>query len=151
MIKIKSFEKNQTLHLIEIASQLPQFAPGASKDIEKDLGNPELQTIIAEKEERVVGFLTFILKGVSAELRWLAIDKNFQGKSAGTFLMKYFLNLMEEKKIKIIEVAVLASTVNFQPFENTRRFYEKFGFKEIRIDNDYYGPGDDRGIMRKEL
>jgi ribosomal protein S18 acetylase RimI-like enzyme len=64
--------------------------------------------------------------------------------------MEHFINEVKDKA-ESIEIAVLASTVDFPSFAKTRRFYEKFGFKEVRIDRDYYAPGDDRGIMRLDL
>ena len=59
-----------------------------------------------------------------ATIEELVINKNFQGKSYGTILLNYGIQLARNQKCDVIEL-----TSNFSR-ENAHRFYEKNGFKK---------------------
>lgn len=138
-------------HLVEIVRSLPEyFLPEHLGDIEADIRKDE--NLAAEIDNKVMGFINYrVASSDLAEIQWMAISPKVQSKGIGSDLMTEFITQMQNQGIKVIELSTIASSDNFEPYKRTRKFYEKFGFKEIRIDKDYYGPGDDRGIMRKEL
>lgn len=150
-IQIRKSRSEDLDQLVSIIRLLPEyFLPGYLPEIENDVRKDE--NLVAELENKVAGFINYkIITPDLAEVQWMAISPGVQGKGIGSALMDEFTNQIRKLAIKAIELSTIASTDNFEPYQRTRKFYEKFGFKEIRIDKDYYGPGDDRGIMRKEL
>jgi len=150
-IILKSAPLEDRGQIMEIIKTLPKyFLPAYWPEIEDDVKNQP--NISAYSDRNIVGFVDYKIHSPDlAEILWMAVSPNFQGQGLGSILMKEFLKQMKDKKIKAIELSTVASTDNFELYKGTRRFYEKYGFKEIRIDKDYYGPGEDRGIMRLEL
>ncbi len=150
-IILKSAPIEDRGQIMEIIKTLPKyFLPGYWPEIENDIRNQ--LNISAYSDNDIVGFINYKIHSLNlAEILWMAVSPNIQSKGIGSILMDKFLKQIKDKKIKVIELATIASTDNFELYKGTRHFYEKYGFKEIKIDKDYYGPGEDRGIMRLEL
>ena len=150
-IALKSAPLQDRGQIMEIIKTLPKyFLPAYWSEIEDDVKNQP--NISAYSDNDIIGFINYKIRSPElAEILWMAVSPNFQGQGLGLILMDEFLRQMRDKKIKTIELSTVASTDNFELYKGTRRFYEKYGFKEIRIDKDYYGPREDRGIMRLEL
>lgn len=150
-IILKSTPLEDRGQIMEIIKTLPKyFLPEYWPEIEDDIKNQ--LNISAYSDNDIIGFINYKIHSPnSAEILWMAVSPNIQSKGLGSILMNEFLKQMKDKKIKAIELSTIASTDNFELYKDTRRFYEKYGFKEIKIDKDYYGPGEDRGIMRLEL
>ena len=150
-IILKSAPIEDCGQIMEIIKTLPKyFLPEYWPEIENDIRDQ--LNISAYSDNNIIGFINYKIHSPNlTEILWMAVSPNIQSKGLGSILMNKFLKQMKDKKIKVIELATIASTDNFKLYEGTRRFYEKYGFKEIKIDKDYYGPGEDRGIMRLEL
>jgi ribosomal-protein-alanine N-acetyltransferase len=150
-IILKSAPIEDRGQIMEIIKTLPKyFLPTHWPEIEDDVKNQA--NISAYSDKNIVGFINYQIHSPDlAEILWMAVSPGIQGQGLGSTLMDEFLKQMKDKKIKAIELSTIASTDNFEFYKGTRRFYEKYGFKEIKIDKDYYGPGEDRGIMRLEL
>lgn len=149
---LRESRSGEELVILEIIKSLPDyFRPDALPEVEANLKKGGAVTLMADEGGAVVGFLTY--RQTTAELAnllWMAVRSDFQKQGIGRLLMEEFLSRMKSAGIKIIELETLASTTNFAPYEATRRFYGKFGFREVKIDKDFYAPGDDRAIMRLE-
>jgi ribosomal protein S18 acetylase RimI-like enzyme len=150
-IILKSAPPQDRDQIMEIIKTLPKyFVPAHWPEIEDDVKNQE--NISAYYGNNIIGFVNYKIHSPDmAEILWMAVSPNIKSRGLGSILMNEFIKQITDKKIKAIELATIASTDEFKPYEGTRRFYKKHGFKEIRIDKDYYGPGEDRGIMRVEL
>jgi ribosomal protein S18 acetylase RimI-like enzyme len=122
------------------------------EEIEEDLRDSATKLFVSKSSGLIQGFLAYkILSSNKAELTWMATRSDTQSKGIGSDLMKVFLNTLKESGVETVEVITIASTDPFPPYQATRRFYQKFGFREVRIDKDHYGPGSDRGIMQLVL
>jgi ribosomal protein S18 acetylase RimI-like enzyme len=137
--------------MVTIVKKLPAyFVPEYVKDVEEDIRSQK--SILAISDDKILGFINYkVHSPKKAEILWMAVDPTIQSQGVGTLLMNDFLGDMQNQHIKVVELSTIASSDRSAEFQKTRRFYEKFGFKEVRIDKDYYGPGDDRGVMKKEL
>lgn len=72
------------------------------------------------------------------DLYWIVIDPTRQGSGLGTSLMKEMSRRIEGRaKVVLIETS---SRPDYAP---TRSFYLKHGYRQIGIEVDHYGPGDD--------
>lgn len=150
-IQIRQSKSKDLDYLVEIVISLPEyFLPQYLDEIEGDIKKDE--NLIAQIDDKAAGFINYKVASPDlVEIQWMAMSPEVQGKGIGSSLMAEFIARMQNQGIKTIELSTIASSDDFEPYKRTRKFYEKFGFREIRIDKDYYGPGDDRGIMRKEL
>jgi len=139
--------------ILEIIKRLPEhFIPESLIEIEEDLHEQAVIKRVYKKNAEVVGFVLYkIEKNQLGEILWLGVDPAHQKQGVGKRLIQYVLDDMKNNKVEEVNIAVIASTVDFEPFNRTRKFYESFGFSEARIDKDYYGPGDDRSIMSLKL
>jgi ribosomal protein S18 acetylase RimI-like enzyme len=53
-----------------------------------------------------------------------------------------------------LEVDTVADNVEYEPYAETRRFYRAMGFQDVRVDEKFWGEGNDRYdrlVMRKDL
>lgn len=151
-MNIRDFFVEDIPALLAIIKSLPDyFTSEAVLDIEKDLRDVRTRTLVSEEDGDAVGFLSYRIDGAEAELLWIAVRPSSRGAGVGSALMKKLLEEIMDKNVKSAWLATLASTTPFPPFESTRKFHEKFGFREERIDKNHYGPGDDRVIMRKNI
>ena len=88
-----------------------------------------------------IGFISIIINyqlhhaDKVATIEELVIDKKYQGKSYGTLLLKYAIEIAQNQKCDVIEL-----TSNFTR-EDAHKFYEKNGFEKssykFKIDLKY--------------
>lgn len=150
---VRDSTPQDNLAVIAIAKSLPDhFTTEAITEIINDLDSKKISTLVATHNGKIVGFLTYQSAGTThVEIKWMGVAPHAQNQRVGSLLMQECIARLQTKGIKVIELATLASTVNFKPFEKTRKFFEKFGFTEVRIDQNHYNVGDHRAIFRKEL
>lgn len=92
----------------------------------------EKRLLIAEKDEMIIGFLSFSVKEKTANINLFSVDRKWTGQGTGTRLYKvleYFL----------VKSGITEVTVRTQ-MENTGacRFYEKLGFELTGRQNIYH-------------
>lgn len=79
--------------------------------------------------------------------------KEYQHKGYGTALIEHTSIRLKEKGIRLLEVKTLAPQAGYQPYEATRRFYNKNGFILTDIIDPYPGwePGNPCALYVKIL
>jgi hypothetical protein len=50
-----------------------------------------------------------------------------------------------------LEVFTLAATVDYEPYDLTRRFYYAMGFSEVSVEPKGFSSGDDKLLLRRQL
>jgi dTDP-4-amino-4,6-dideoxy-D-galactose acyltransferase len=101
--------------------------------IKKSCNDPFSTVVIAEINNRIVGFITF--KHGHEEITTIglvAIDKNYQRLGIGKSIMNECIHLCYKQKKTRISVA---TQLNNQP---AIKFYERFGFKVLKKSNWYH-------------
>ena len=101
--------------------------------------------IVLEKDNQIVGFLFSEIIYEEANILLIAIKKEFQGKGFGKLLLKEFLQVCKEKKVKKIFLEV--STNNIKAIN----LYKKLGFDEFSLRKKYYSDGSDAFLMVLEI
>ena len=69
---------------------------------------------------------------------WLAVDRQLHGRGIGSRLLEAAEAKARELRIDVLATYTLGDSVAYQPYELTRRFYRKHGFKvykRSRTDN----------------
>ena len=105
---------------------------------------------LKESDGTPVGFVyhapAVMTKG-TWHLYWLVVDKNAQGRGLGKRMLRY----AEADARKRGGHHLLAETSGTARYASTRTFYDKVGYSvEARV-RDFYAPGDDQVIYRKDL
>lgn len=136
----KMSDKEAVLNLLK--SNTPQyFSPEEEKDFVYYLENEIEYYFILEINKQIVGSGGFNFSGdnTKGKISWDILLPEFQGKSWGSFLLNYRIELL--KKFKgIQEITVRTSQLVYT-------FYEKQGFKLIKIEKDYWAKGFDLYLM----
>jgi ribosomal protein S18 acetylase RimI-like enzyme len=79
------------------------------------------------------------------DLYWIAVSPAAQGKQVGTTLLKE----AEGRLIRSNARQLIIETSSRPPYDPTRAFYLKRGYREVARVPDFYEDGDDRVIYAK--
>lgn len=136
-------DKEAVINLIKLNT--PDFfaeeeADDLSKYLDKEI---ELYYILLVNGEVVgCGGINFAESRTIGKISWDIIHPNFQGKSLGTKLLKYRIEVLKAIP-SIQEITVRTSQVAY-------KFYEKQGFTLNGIKKDYWAKGFDMYSMKYE-
>lgn len=136
---------------MKIARALPEwFNELGLRDMNKDFDVEE--GFVAEVDDKIVGFITHKpLRKDERELTWIGLLKEFQRKGIGTRLFKRLEKKLKDKGIKWLQVLTVAETEDYEPYERTRNFYHKVGFKDVKIKKKAGGKKEDMLVLKKEI
>ncbi|MCX6724453.1 MAG: GNAT family N-acetyltransferase [Candidatus Staskawiczbacteria bacterium] len=84
---------------------------------------------VAEDKGKIIGFLTFTSDEGKARISWMGVKPKFHGKSTGTSLLKALEKELKNIGLKELRVETLSELTEYEPYEKTRLFYKKMGFK----------------------
>jgi len=118
--------------ILDIAKSLPPFFT------EKGLGYISAdfhsqKGFVYRQNDKAVGFVMYFSYQGTAEIAWMGIKPEFQGQGVGTQLLSH----LKEELIKVdcssLIVKTLDESVEYKPYEQTRAFYLKKGFKKSHV------------------
>ena len=102
--------------------------------------------IVAEKDHKIIGFLIGVqMKQEKGKILMLSVTENFRRQGIGSKLLTEYLQKIQNKKIKTVELEVRTDN------KKAIKFYEKCGFKIKRKLAQFYQNGEDAYTMVKEL
>ena len=115
-----------------MVQQLPDwFNKEARRNIKIDLEFH--QGFIAEDTAgEAIGFLTFYVYEAVGVIGWLGVLSDKHRTGVGTELLTAFEDEMKKNGIHLIQVYTLSDSVDYPPYEGTRKFYFKNKFIEYR-------------------
>ena len=138
LIRIEPLETKHHCGILEIVERLPEwfdeFARSRSVpvDIRYQMG------FAAVEVQSVIGFVTLYVTEGRLHIGWLGVDKTFQRQGIGSRLLGAAESKALEMGIDELATYTLGDSVTYQPYEVTRNFYWKHGFKvykRSRTDN----------------
>lgn len=106
--------------------------------------------IIAANGERVAGYACYGRTPGSThgyDLYWLAVHPGRQRNGLGQELLRR----TEAAVASVDGHFLIAETSSTPPYDKARRFYERSGFEKLIEIADFYRPGDNKIIYRKNL
>jgi len=126
------------------------FTEKAISDVEKDTIH---EIVCVYENAELVGFLIYKVQINNAEILWMAISKEYQGKIYGKSILNFFETLMLKRGVNILIVKTLDDSANYQPYFQTTRFYRKNGFKKVHFIEviPEWGPGNPCAVYEKKL
>ncbi|MDD2790438.1 MAG: GNAT family N-acetyltransferase [Sulfurimonas sp.] len=91
---------------------------------------------VAQEQTQLVGYILIFSYKKSLRIYSLAVDERFRGQNIGMQLIEYVKDLANAAHKRKLTLEVKTSN------KNAIRFYEKFGFKIMKILKEYY-PSED--------
>lgn len=140
--------------VLALARSLPEWfnAEGLAA-MERDLARH--RGFLAEEGGRLAGFATWCpAVGDAAAISWMGVSPDRHRRGIGTALLEAVAGDARRAGFAALEVATVADSCAYEPYERTRRFYRARGFADHRVDREFYGtPGDryDRLVLRRGL
>lgn len=110
------------------------------------LGRGDMVALVAAEGGMVVGYGVVAIREGEAELANLAVSAERRGRGAGEALLAHALDILRERDVSWVYLAVRAS--------NTRaaELYRRFGFQEIGRHRSYYAePSEDALVLAMDL
>jgi len=124
---------------IELAEE--RFAKGIASGYE---------FITAEQGSNLVAYVCYgLIAGTSSsyDLYWIAVHPEMQGRGLGQRIME----LAETEIAKLGGTRVYVDTSSRQQYAPTRSFYQRVGYRQDALLEDFYAPGDGKVIYVKVL
>ncbi|MGC8582538.1 MAG: GNAT family N-acetyltransferase [Thermoproteus sp.] len=118
---------------VEIARELKEwFTDRGIERLSADVRAYE--TYGAYLDGKLVGFVVVKLDGRLAEILWMAVRREYQGRGIGTALLGFVERAAKSRGCSLILVKT-SGDPEYEPYIRTRRFYERRGFvKALAID-----------------
>ncbi len=150
MMEIRKATKKHMEESLEIARDLKEwFTKEALKNMNIDFKINNL--FVAVDKEVVVGFLCYNSKDGIMNFIWAGVKREFQRKGIGRNLLDYVVSEARKLGMKTIEVETLTEEEDYKPYELTRNFYKKYGFKKIYTKRAVKKGWDDVDVMELEI
>ena len=118
-----------------------------SKNILKeDIKNKNYNYLVAKNNDgKIIGYIGISYVLDSADIISIVVHKDYTKKGIATLLLQEIFAFAKENNIQKIMLEVRRSNIPAQ------KLYEKHGFKQIAIRNNYYDNTEDALIYEKEL
>ena len=118
-----------------------------SKNILKeDIKNKNYNYLVAKNNDgKIIGYIGIWYVLDSADIISIVVHKDYTQKGIATLLLQEIFAFAKENNIQKIMLEVRRSNLPAQ------KLYEKHGFKQIAIRNNYYDNTEDALIYEKEL
>ncbi len=144
---IRAYEESDRADLIKILElNIPMyFDTHEIKDFEDYLDAHGDTYFTVEKDNKIVGGTGYNLMedNTAGHITWQFFDPKYTGNGLGRELVEYCLSILRQNK-NLTKSVVTTSQMAF-------RFFEKFGYKLIRTEEDHWGVGFDLYVMEMEL
>ena len=127
---IRKAKEKDIREALEIAKKLKEwFTKQAIKNMKIDFLVNNL--IIATNRDKVIGFLCYYSNYGKIKIIWMGVKRGYQRTGVGGKLLGFLSKNAKKIKSKKIEVETLTERENYKPYESTRAFYNKYGFKKV--------------------
>lgn len=114
------------------------FTEQALENIPRDI--QLAKCYVAERDERVIGFVSVHSHDGNPMISWLGVDKTLRGAGIGKLLLEKVEKELKKLCYKDLRVqTVCECTPRYEPYAETLRFYVSRGFdviKKGRLRND---------------
>lgn len=154
MIEIKSIDKTEEKSAITdlVLHALPEWF-GIEESIVEYMENVRDQVYYAAYEdEKPVGFISIKSNNIyTADIYVIGVLKEYHHKGIGSELIKISEQLLKHESYKFLTVKTLSSSVDYEPYNQTREFYEHRGFYPLEEIKEIWDANNPCLIMLKVL
>lgn len=135
---IEPLETKHHAGMLEIVEQLPEWFDETARTRSVPVDIRHQMGFVAVREQKVIGFITLYVAEGRMHIGWLAVERQMHGHGIGSRLLEAAESEAHRMGIGELATYTLGESVAYQPYESTRRFYWKHGFKvykRSRTDN----------------
>lgn len=123
--------------------------PYTSKELEYEFyENPVNKIIVVEDEQKVVGFIDFLITFNSSTIMQIAVTSNYRGKGIATQLLAEMENSFPKEIDEMVETITLEVR---ESNEAAKALYLKNGYEIVTVKQNYYKDGENAIYMLKRL
>ena len=141
---IREFRRLDVKRVLEI--EIESFKDPYPASIIIDVYNLGAGFLVAQQDNIVVGYIIFWIRYEDeGHIISLAVDKNHRKKGIACELVNNAINIFIKCNVAEIKLEVRKSN------KGARKFYQKMGFEEKKILENYYEDGEEAVIMKKEF
>ena len=149
-MKIRKATKKDKEEALKIAKKLKEwFSKEGVKNIKIDFELNNL--IVAIEKNKVIGFLCYTSYSGRMQLIWMGVKKEYQRKGTGKKLLNWLEKESRKLGLRYIELETLPEKYKYKPYEITRNFYYKNGFKKTLYKKANIEGWDDQIVLEKQL
>lgn len=129
---IQSITTMDKSSIMGVAKSLPQFF--TKKGVEFMGADFHSQNGFTYRlNDEVVGFVMYYSNQGVAEIGWMGVKPEFQGKGIGTLLINRVKEELTKNRCSTLIVKTLDESVDYKPYEQTRAFYLSMGFRKSHV------------------
>jgi ribosomal protein S18 acetylase RimI-like enzyme len=88
---------------------------------------------VAERSDGIIGFIVYSLENERGQIKWIGVRLELHRQGIGTELHRAMEEKLNRTGIKEIRVETVAEETEYEPYERTRAFYEKMGFRVEKV------------------
>lgn len=119
--------------VIAIMAALPEwFTPDALTHARVDLRYHRGFVAVDDKDGQIIGFATYFVYDGIGNLSWIGVAPGWRRHGLGTHLLHAVEQAVRNDGIPVLQVFTLSDSVEYAPYNSTRAFYKRNGFKEFR-------------------
>ena len=151
MIETRPIQEQDHADILAVAEALPEWfdSDARGRAMPADLRHQD--GFVALSDGQIVGFITTFVAEGRLNIGWLGVRPDCQKKGLGSQLLGRAEELARQKGLTELATYTLGDSVDYTPYEATRRFYFGQGFtiyQRNRTDN----PGCPEEIkIKKEI
>jgi tRNA threonylcarbamoyl adenosine modification protein YeaZ/ribosomal-protein-alanine acetyltransferase len=119
--------------------------PWSAAQFKEELSSTDRYYLVAEKDGVVVGYCGIMAAGQTADVLTMTVDPHMRRQGIGREFLKRLIDWARNKKLESMMLEVRVNNEAAQPL------YTSNGFYPLNVRNNYYGPGIDALVMKKDL
>ncbi len=109
--------------------------------------NPCSVVLVAEEDEKIVGYIDFMITFDSATINRVAVLPKHRNKGLGFRLLEEMKSICKEQEDEVAWITLEVRASN----ESAIRLYEKNGYEKITVKRKYYKDGEDAIYMVRSI
>ena len=129
MVTFRSIEPEDHAAILTLVDSLPEWFTDHARNHSIPVDLKHQRGILAELNERVVGFITLFVSEGRLNIGWLGVNKDCQRQGIGSRLIEQAEETASSMGLNELATSTLGESVEYPPYEITRSFYMKHGFK----------------------
>ena len=151
-ITVKEILPRKAATCEEILRSLPEWFGIEEAIVRYRQDIERLPTYVAQHDDRVIGFLTLNRHNpYAAEIQVMAVRREYHRKGIGQALVGHVEALLRDESVEYLQVKTLGPSRPCEEYEQTRRFYERLGFRPLEETTRFWGEASPALIFVKKL
>ncbi len=134
-MKIRKSTVNDFDGMMNVAKSLhPEWFDRIAINESMPVGLKIQRGYVAENKNKVIEFVTYTSDNGNVKISWLGVLPEYQRRGVGSELLRVVEKELIKAGVKKLRVETVAESVKYKPYERTRAFYLKMGFRIEKVE-----------------